>query len=159
MTKPAMGVRVAALLFAAFAMSALAHAQTSTGSWASVSQLAPGTQIRVTLSGGRTLQGSVQTVTPDSLAIAATKGQEMLPRTEVKRVETKRNGHRGRNALIGLGIGAGGGLAVGAGIDSGDHGWFPNIGKAIFTPLGALVGTIVGVLIPSGGWHEIYRAP
>jgi hypothetical protein len=157
MTKPVMELRVVALLFSALVANVAAQAQT--GSWANLSQLAPGTETRVTLSGGRTLRGSVQTVTSDSLAINAAKSQEKLSRTEIKKVETKRPGHRGRNALIGLGIGAGGGLAIGAGIDSGDHGWFPNLGKAIVTPLGAIVGTIVGVLIPSGGWHEVYRTP
>jgi hypothetical protein len=151
-----MELRVLALLFSALVASVAAQAQT--GSWANLSQLAPGTETRVTLSGGRILRGSAQTVTSDSLAIDAAKGQEKLSRTEIKRVQTKRRGHRGRNALIGLGIGAAGGLAIGAAADRNDPSWSP-FAKAVFTPLGALIGTAVGVLIPSGGWHEIYRSP
>ena len=46
-------------------------------------------------------------------------------------------------------------------MDSGCNGhcWFGNnLGKEVITPLGALIGTIVGVSWPTGRWHEIYRA-
>jgi len=158
MAKLAMEFRAGVLVFAALAANAVAQPQAS-GSWANLSQLAPGTETRVVLSGGKTLRGSLQVVTPDSLAIHAAKSQATLARAEIKRVELRRNGHRGRNALIGLSIGAGGGLGIGAAVDQSSHGWFPNLGKAVFTPLGAIIGTVVGVAIPTGGWHEIYRAP
>jgi len=35
---------------------------------------------------------------------------------------------------------------------------FPNLGKEVLTPLGALAGAVVGALIPTGGWHDVYRA-
>jgi hypothetical protein len=158
MTKPVMGFGVEVLLLAVLAASAGAQPQSSTGSWANLSQVAPGAETRVSLSGGRTLRGFLQKVTPDSLAINATTSQETLLRTDIKRVDLKRNGHRGRNTLIGLGIGAGGGLAIGAAADRNTPSWSP-FAKAVFTPLGALVGTVVGVAIPTGGWHQIYRAP
>lgn len=147
-----------ALFFTVLASNAIA--QSSSVSWTNVSQLAPQTEIQVSLSGGRTLRGSLQSVTADALAVNTGIGQEMLPRAQIRRVQSRRRGHRGRNTLIGLGIGAGGGLAVGAALDSGNHtGWFSDFGKAFVTPLGAIVGAIVGVAIPTGGWHEIYRAP
>ncbi len=143
----------------AFTFAALTANVSAQSSWANVSQLAPGTEIRVDLSGGKTLRGFLQKATPDSLAINATTSQQTLSRTDIRRVQVKRNGHRGRNTLIGLAIGAVGGLAVGAGIDHGNHtGWFSDFGKAALTPLGAIIGTVVGVAIPTGGWHEIYRA-
>jgi hypothetical protein len=99
-------------------------------------------------------------VTSDSLDINAATRQETLPRAEIRMVQLKRNGHRWRNTLIGLAIGGGGGLAIGAAVDHGNRsGWFPNAGKAIFAPLGAIIGAVVGVAIPAVGWREIYRAP
>ena len=146
------------LLLAVFTASAAA--QSPVGSWTSVNQLVPGTQVRVSLGTGKTVRGSVQAVTGDSLVIRTDKAQETLSRAQVRRIESRRASHRGRNALIGLGIGAGSGLAVGAAIDHGNHtNWFPNGGKAIVTPLGAIVGTVIGVAIPSGGWREVFRGP
>lgn len=75
------------------------------------------------------------------------------------RVSLKKNGHRMRNALIGLGVGAGVGVGVGAAADTNCTGlcFGGNFGKAIFTPLGAVAGVLVGALIPTGGWREIYK--
>jgi hypothetical protein len=154
MTKLLVKCVILALTFVALAANVSAQS-----SWENVSQLAAGAEIRVDLSGGKTLRGFLQKATSDSLAINATTSQQTLSRTDIKKVQLKRNGHRGRNTLIGLAIGAGGGLAVGAGVDHGNHGWFSDFGKAFLTPVGAIIGTVVGVAIPTGGWHEIYRAP
>ncbi|HYW44565.1 MAG TPA: hypothetical protein VE959_17015 [Bryobacteraceae bacterium] len=151
-------LRMVAFSVAALAVNATAQ-QAPTASWTNLGQLAPGTEVRVLLSDGKTVRGFLQKATSDSLAINATTSQETLSRQDVKRVLLKRQGHRGRNTLIGLAAGAGGGLALGAAVDHGSSGWFRNFGKAVFTPLGAIVGTVVGVAIPTGGWHEIYRAP
>ena len=128
--------------------------------WASLSQLGRGSEIRVTLTTGRVLRGFLQTVTAESLEINATASQEALARKDVRRVELKRPGHRGRNTLIGLAIGTGAGLAAGALADSQRRDdWFPNAGKQILSPVGAVVGTVIGVAIPSGGWRDVYRVP
>ena len=154
------GFVVAALLALGLAVNA---AGQSADMWASVMQLAPGTEIRAGLSSGRTAGGAVQSTTADSVVIQSGAGREKLLRAEIKRVQVKGKGRRGRNVLIGLAIGAGGGLAIGAAVDSHDKGsnfnFIPNAGKAIFTPLGAIIGAIVGVAIPAGAWREVYRAP
>src|ERR1039457_5062908 len=145
-----------ALLAATLAASAAAQQAKPIANWANRNQLVTGAEIRVTLANGKTLRGFMQRVTPESLAINATTSQETLYRQDIRRVALKRPGHRGRNTLIGLAIGTGTGLAVGAGVDSqrrsGD--WFPDAGKAVLTPLGALVGTVIGVALPTGGWRE-----
>lgn len=151
------------LVLAATALAATASAQQTRriANWVNLNQLAVGSEIRVTLTTGRMLRGFMQRVTAESLAINATASQETLLRQDIRRVALKRAGHRGRNTLIGLAIGTGAGLALGAGVDS--HAtpmdWFPNAGKAIFSPLGAIVGTVVGVALPTGGWRDVYRAP
>src|ERR1017187_3915208 len=55
----------------------------------------------------------------------------------------------------------GAGLTAGAVADSkaGPGIWLPNAGKEVLAPLGALIGTVVGVALPTGGWREVYRAP
>ena len=150
-----------ALLAATLAATAAAQQAKPITNWANLNRLAPGAEIRLTLANGKTLRGFMQRVTPESLAINATTSQETLSRQDIRRVALKRPGHRGRNTLLGLAIGAGAGLAAGAGLDSqaSINDWFRNAGKAVFTPLGAILGTVVGVALPTGGWRTVYRAP
>ena len=129
--------------------------------WANVKRLAAGEEVRVSMSDGKSYRGQLQSTTDESLVLVAASAQRTLARPQITKIATKGASHRGRNTLIGLGIGAGGGLAIGAGTDAscGGHCWFGNnIGKEVFTPLGALIGAIVGVAWPTGGWHEVYRS-
>ena len=139
--------------------AALAPAQKT--NWANVKGLPVGGEIKVSLEGGKSYRGQVQDVTDDSLVIVAASSQQSLARAQVAKVATKGESHRLRNTLIGLGVGAGAGLGIGAGADSRCNGncWFGNnLGKEIVTPLGAIIGTIVGVAWPTGLWHEVYRS-
>jgi hypothetical protein len=161
MTRRLRHIVLPALLAAALAATVAAQQAKPIANWANLNQLVPGSEIRVTLATGRTQLGFVQRVTPESLAINAAASQETLSRQDIRRVELKKLGHRGRNTLIGLAIGTGAGLAVGAGVDakSGPGIMFPDAGKAVLSPLGALVGTVIGVALPTGGWRDVYRAP
>lgn len=113
------------------------------------------------MSDGKSFRGQLQSTTDESLIMVAANSQQTLARPQIAKVATKGASHRGRNALIGLGIGAGSGLAIGAGSDAscGGHCFFGNnIGKEVLTPIGAIVGTIVGAVWPTGGWHDVYRS-
>jgi hypothetical protein len=84
----------------------------------------------------------------------------MFTRDEVSLVSAKKPGHRKRNALIGLASGAGAGLIIGVAARNGSGGLGPNLDNVVtagMTVAGALVGSIVGVLIPTGGWREVYK--
>ena len=162
MTRRLNRICLLALLAAVLAATAAAQQAKPIANWVNLNQLVAGSEIRVTLATGKTMRGFVQRVTPESLAINATTSQETLSRQDIRRVALKRPGHRGRNTLIGLAIGTGAGLAVGVGVDSqsrGQYDLFPNSGKAVLSPLGALAGTVIGVALPTGGWREVYRAP
>ena len=150
-----------ALLGAILAASAAAQQAKPIANWANLNQLVTGAEIRVTLANGNTLRGFMQRVTAESLAINATTSQETLSRQEIRRVDLKRPGHRLRNTLIGFAVGTGAGLAAGAVADAkaGPGLWLPNSGKEVFSPIGAVIGTVVGVALPTGGWREVYRAP
>jgi hypothetical protein len=129
--------------------------------WANVKSLPIGGDIRVSLEGGKSYRGQLQNITDESLIIVAASSQETLARAQVRKVATKGESHRLRNALLGVGIGAGAGLGIGAGMDStcsprcfiGN-----NLGKEIITPIGAIVGTLIGIAWPTGLWHEVYRS-
>ena len=152
----------AVLSIAAFAFFAAAQPSAPDTKWASVTRLAAGTEIRVFLAGGKQVRGFLQNATADGLALNATTSQERLARQEIKRVQLKRPGHRGRNTLIGFLIGAGTGLAAVAVADRGSQeSWVigRDAGKILLTPAGAIVGTVVGVALPTGGWHDVYRVP
>jgi len=130
--------------------------------WDNVTQLAAGTEIRVIMTDGRNFRGEFQSTTGDALIVATSAAQESLNRPLITRVSSKSKSHRLRNTLIGLGVGGGTGLIIGAASDQScaRNGCFfgGNFGKEIFTPFGAAVGLVVGVVWPTGGWHDVYRA-
>jgi hypothetical protein len=79
---------------------------------------------------------------------------------QVSSVSAKKPGHRMRNVLIGLGAGTGAGLGIGLGVKSTPTQLqiVPNsavVGGA--TAAGAAIGILDGAVIPTGGWHEIYK--
>jgi len=131
------------------------------GNWDNARHMPVGTEIRVTMTNDRNLRGTFQSATDDALIVATPTAQESLNRTMILRVSSKGRSRRLRNTLLGLGEGASAGLATGALIDTlcprngclgGD-----NVGKEVFTPIGAAVGLAVGALWPTGGWHDVYR--
>ena len=132
------------------------------GEWNAVQQLSSTQQIKVVLDDGKSYHGTFESATDSSLVIHAGSNDQTLSRTNARRVLLKTHGHRGRNALIGAGIGAGAGLGAGAAIDNDCSKTSivctGNKGKAILTPVFALLGAGIGALIPSGGWHEVYRS-
>jgi hypothetical protein len=147
---------------------ALCHVQLSAQSvsdWAGLNHtpaLSAGAEIEVRTTGNQRSRGQFTTAEDDALVMMTPSGPRRIPRATVKRISAKKPGHRLRNTLIGLGVGAAAGLAVGAEQDEScsPHCFLGNnIAKAVLTPVGALVGLIVGVVIPTGGWREVYRAP
>ena len=135
-----------------------AAAQSPGQDWSSVKALAPGTDVRVTAA--RTVRGTLQSVTDDSLIVNSGKGLETLARQEIARVSVKeRGGHRGRNTLIGAAVGAGIGVGIGAAIGRCKGFCVVSQGDIIGVTAGALaaVGAIIGVIIPTGGWRDVYR--
>lgn len=149
--------------FLALVTAALTFAQTDTAkaNWKNVNAIGTGEEIRVSLTDGRNLRGMLVGTSEESLAITTVAGQQTIDRAHVNRVFTPGTSHRGRNALIGLSLGAGGGLAIGAAGDStckSNCFLGPNVGKEVLTPVGALIGVAIGALWPTGGWREVYRA-
>jgi hypothetical protein len=137
------------------------------GNWASLHTLVPGEKVMVVLDKAQAFRGQFKTFSDEAIELHLVTGDRIFQRANVLRVSAKGQSHRGRNALIGALVGAGTGLGLGMAADKsskcGPSGPFLcggsfNYGKEILTPAGAIGGGLVGAVLPSGGWREIYRA-
>lgn len=168
------GFLVLALLPACFS-TGVASGQDSKGrssSWDNLKSLTPGQEIRVVMNNVKSYQGEFESLSDDGITLRQAVGQQTLARKDVLRVSRKGQNHRTRNAVngavVGAGVGLGGGLAADHVIWSHANctegpafgcGYPPNPHWGIIgTPVVALAGTVVGAVMPTGGWHEIYRA-
>jgi len=152
--------QVVCRLGALFALLATTMAgETNITDWNNLTVLTTGTQIQIT-AGSRRIRGKVDRITDDALVVTSRKGQETLNRKEVAVVLVKKASHRKRNALVGLAAGTGVGLGIGVAARS-KPGQVQIISNGavvgVLAVVGAFVGTIVGVVIPTGGWREIYK--
>jgi hypothetical protein len=140
-------------------MAAAAAAQTN--DWNTVKALATGAEVRITAD-TRTVRGKVLRVSDESIVLASGKGQEMVSKQEVLRVRLRGDSHRGRNSLIGLGVGAAIGVIIGAAAHQDCTGWcfFYTSRGVDMAGAGIAFGGIgagVGALISTRSWLEVYR--
>jgi hypothetical protein len=138
--------------------SALPHGKSN---WNTVTALARAAEVRVQLPDSRSVRGGVINVTEDSLAVNSASGQETFTRQQVLRVSVRKPSRRGRNMLIGLALGAGAGAGIGfagqAGCTGFCDGGFTAAIAGVTTLSGAGLGAVIGAVVPTGGWHEVYR--
>src|SRR5208337_1603407 len=134
--------------------------------------LTPGQEIRVVMNNVKSYRGKFESLSDDGITLRQAAGEQTLPRKDVLRVSWKGQSHRTRNAVIGAVVGAGVGLGAGLGADhviwnnanctvpalcrgSGP----PNPHWALIgTPVVGLAGALIGAVVPTGGWSDIYRA-
>jgi hypothetical protein len=100
-------VLVFLLLVPAFAL-----AQSASDSWDNLKQLASGQEVQVVLNDAKSYSGHFQSVSDDGIVLRRGKDSQTCERQNVLRVSTRGKSHRGRNALIGLAVGAGAGVIV-----------------------------------------------
>lgn len=148
--------RILAMMLVCLITTTLAWAA---GDWNNVKALMPGTEVRLEASGQNASRGRLASVTNDSVVLTTAKGQETFARQQVARISQKKNGHRGRNVLIGAAVGAGAGLGIGAAASSCSHFCVvsPGLVRGGGAALGAAAGALIGAVIPTGGWKEIYK--
>jgi hypothetical protein len=133
-------------------------AQSSQRNWDNLKQLATGQEVRVVLNDAKSYSGQFQSVSDEALVVRTAAGEQTFTRESVLRVSAKAKSRRGRNALIGAAIGAGlGGVAVGMDCHYGRKGC--GAGGVFFgVPFAAGLGAGFAAVIPTGGWHDVYRA-
>jgi hypothetical protein len=169
------GFLVLALLAACFSTLA-ASGQDSKGrssSWDNLKSLTPGQEIRVVMNNVKSCQGEFESSSDDGITLRQAAGEQTLARKDILRVSQKQGqNHQVRNALIGTAVGAGAGLGTGLAANhviwshtNCTEGPAFNCGYPPFThwgivltPVGGLAGAIIGGLVPTGGWHDVYRA-
>jgi hypothetical protein len=92
--------------------------------------------------------------------VTTSKGDEFFDRPQISMMWIAKKGHRGRNALLGLAAGAGVGLGLGLAARSKPGQWeilSDSVVTGALTGIGALGGVLIGAIIPTGGWREVYR--
>ena len=126
--------------------------------WDRVKQLSPGQEILVVQNNAQSFQGSLQSVSDDSVVIRLPTREQTVAKNDILRVSARGRSHRLRNLGLGAGIGFGAGAGIGAAAGN-PHEFF---GRDATTLFGAVVGlaggAAVGAALPTGGWHEVYRA-
>jgi hypothetical protein len=160
---PALLLRISCAVFLA-GLPLSAHVSRDWAALATIPTLTVGAEIEVKTTDSKRYHGDFKSVDPEVLVMTTPSGEERLPNASVSRVSIKKIGHRGRNTLIGLGIGAAVGVIWGAIGDSnaGCKGFCISLspwGKIIGATGGGLTGTIVGAVLPTGGWRTVYQAP
>jgi hypothetical protein len=142
-------------------------------SWDNLKSLTPGQEIRVVMNNVKSYQGEFESLSEDGITLRQAAGEQTPARQDVLRVSWKKGqNHQSRNALIGAVVGAGAGLGIGL---AANHviwshtnctegplfncGYPPNPHWGIvLTPVGVLAGAVIGSVVSTGRWHEVYRA-
>ena len=134
--------------------------QPGKDSWDNLNRLQAGQKIQVVQMDMKSLKGRFIVVSEEAISLRIKKDEVGVPRVNVLRVSSLDRSKRKRNILLGLAIGAGGGMLAGAGVASAavgfDEGQGSNPAATIvgFLAAGAAAGVAVGA---SSGYRTIYR--
>jgi hypothetical protein len=131
--------------------------QAAQNNWDNLKRLAPGDDIRIVLNDAKSYRAKFQSASDAAIVVRLVTGEQTFTRENVLRVSTRGQSHRLRNAALGAGIGVGLGFAVAAGTSRNDS-EAQAIGYAVIPPFMGAAGAGVGAFLPTGGWHDVYRA-
>ena len=130
-------------------------AQGQTSDWSKVAALASGSNLSVKLKNGKTIKGTLNSVSDSTLSLTAKNAPVEIKREEVRTVhEVVKKSSATKATLIGTGVGAGAGAAAGAIGDSvNDNGLekLDSVATAGLAIVGAGVGALVGYLVGRSG--------
>ena len=157
-----LSLRTLLLILAGFSSTLMAQTNDA-NSWPNLRRLTPGQSIEVFDHKGTAIKGTLVSVSDESIAVNAKQGTVSVPRSEVSLVRV-RSGKRRMYTLIGLTIGAGAGVGLGAvggeSLAESSGGDFANLKPAIMGASGA-AGALVGAIIGSVAGNRattVYRA-
>ena len=134
-------------------------AQTALSDWSRLNSVASGSKLSVKLKDGKTVKGSLRSVSDTGLSLTVNKTERELRRNEILTVHEITPKSVKKTTLIGLAVGAGAGAAVGiAGDASNNDDGFEKLDNTIaagVTVLGAGVGALTGFLIGRSGKKRV----
>ncbi|HXD33830.1 MAG TPA: hypothetical protein VN643_22110 [Pyrinomonadaceae bacterium] len=135
---------------------------SSTGDWSRLNSLDLGSKLSIRTKIGEAIDGKLISVSDTSLSLTVKTKTVNLNRDDIFSVYHVTKKSAAKATLIGLGVGAGGGLALGL-AGRGDDG-FVKLERAFtagFTVIGAGAGAATGWLIGRGGKKKVlvYQAP
>src|SRR5690349_191440 len=134
-------------------------AQTGLSDWSRLSSVASGSKLSVKLKDGKTVEGSLRSVSDTGLSLTVKNADRELRRDDVLTVHELAAKSVTKSTLIGLGVGAGAGAAIGiAGDASGHDNGFEKIDNTVaagVAVLGAGVGALSGFLIGRSGKKRV----
>jgi hypothetical protein len=125
----------------------------------------PGQRVRVRslLAHRPVVTGAVESIGRDTLVVRPEAGAAAaIPLSSIARLEVSRGRHS--RWLTGLVVGAGAGAVTGAIIGAATHDeddWLFSagenavLGAVLFTPIGALTGTVIGLLVKTERWKSV----
>jgi small nuclear ribonucleoprotein (snRNP)-like protein len=154
-------VFTAALLLASL-IPVSAYAKPPRFDWTNVQNLNVGSKIVVVTKRGEQYEGELKHVDADSLLMlvrVSTASREAIELRRENVSEIRKHSSRAKGTLLGLAIGLGAGLTIGAISDS-QHNYsrYPNVGKGLFGAMGAGIGLALGRQMHLKG-QKIYVAP
>ena len=121
------------------------RAQSATNDWSRLNSVVPGSKLSVKLKSGKTVDGTLNSVSDTTLSLTVKNAARDLRREDVASVHQVAKKSAAKSTLIGAGVGAGAGAILGAIGDTADeNNWFDTDG--LLTAAGAILGAGIGAL-------------
>lgn len=142
-------MRILAPLLCVLSLSCAAAAQTGHSTWENLSQLKVDQKIKIVETSGTKHSVYFLSVSDSAIRFRENIGERSIERSAIRSVKLT-DPRRGRNALIGMGLGAAGGAALGAATTS-SEGIIGGRGFGAFAVgiLGAAIGAGTGAILPT----------
>lgn len=128
-----------------------------TNDWSRLTSVPAGSKLSAKLRNGKTVDGSLRTVSDTALTLTVKNTATEIKRDDVVSVHQVTRKSAKTATLVGLGLGAGAGAVFGAAADSKSDGFenLDNIATAVTTVLGAGAGALGGFLIGRSGKKRV----
>lgn len=153
---------IAAMLFSSQTLLAQDLRNSPAGDWSRLNAVAPGAKLAIKLKSGKGIDGKLDRVSDKSLSLLVKNKPVEINREDIFSVHQVTKKSAAKATLIGLGIGASSGAAIG--LASQEHDDFLDLNREItagLTVVGAGAGALTGWLIGKSGRKKvlIYQAP